>query len=289
MLAVALRPFNNPTHCTCFFPLLLHSNQSRRTILERFFGRDKKKRETLDPENFEYPKDPRTPAPDQQPPKKGDLAPGSVIDDEETGPDLKARKIPRDPKTMAAALDPIPTSRKRWERKMLIRDIHKQSRLSKTQKIKRTEREHLAKSHWFKTSVKKLFPLARQIAGKPIEEAIVQMRFSKKRAAYDVKKHLEYARDEAIVRRGMGLGGVPEAVAETGKTGTEGDGSAGLPKGQIVEDKNGKQRWVTDKTNMYVDQAWVGRGSYTISPSYRAKGRVDLLRHPTTSTCRFTS
>lgn len=190
---------------------------------------------------------------------------------------------------MAAALDPVPRSRKRWQRKMLIRDIRKRFRLSKTQQIKRTEREHLAKSHWLNTSVKKLFPLARQIAGKPIEEAIVQMRFSKKKAAVDVKKHLEYARDEAIVRRGMGLGAVEVAKEDSAGETSELETSKKTPKGQIVVDKSGKRRWVTDKTNIYVDQAWVGRGSFTKSPSPRAKGRMDILMHPTTSELDFLS
>ena len=146
----------------------------------------------------------------------------------------------------------------------------------------RTERVSLAKSKFFRTSIKKLYPLARQIAGKPIEEAIVQMRFSKKKAAVDVKKHLEYARNVAIVRRGMGLGGV-KAVAEEGETEEEAKEENTMPKGMVVVDKAGKRRWVTDKTNMYVDQAWVGRGSFAKSTSFRAKGRIDVLRHPTTS------
>ena len=143
----------------------------------------------------------------------------------------------------------------------------------------RTERESLSKSPFFETSIKKLYPLARQIAGKPIEEAIVQMRFSKKKAAKEVKKHLEYARNEAIVKRGMGLGGV-KAGAEEGQP--EGE-AAKMLEGMVVIDKDGKRRWVTDKTNIYVDQAWVGRGSYTKSPLFRARGRVNVLRHPKTS------
>lgn len=146
----------------------------------------------------------------------------------------------------------------------------------------RTERVSLAKSPFIKTSIKKLYPLARQIAGKPIEEAIVQMRFSKKKAAVDVKKHLEYARDEAIVKRGMGLG-VVKAVAAEGETQGEAKDGSTMPQGTVVIDKNGKRRWVNDKTNMYVDQAWVGRGTYRNSPLFRARGRVDTLRHPQTS------
>lgn len=143
----------------------------------------------------------------------------------------------------------------------------------------RTERVSLAKSPFIKTSIKKLYPLARQIAGKPIEEAIVQMRFSKKKAAVDVKKHLEYARDEAMVKRGMGLG-VVKAVDVEGQIEGEAKEGSTMPQGTVVIDKNGKRRWVTDKTNMYVDQAWVGRGTYRDSPLFRARGRVDRLRHP---------
>jgi len=165
---------------------------------------------------------------------------------------------------------------------MVIRDIRKRGRLSKTERIMRTERESLAKSPFIKTSIKKLFPLARQIAGKPIEEAIVQMRFSKKKAAVDVKKHLEYARNEAMVKRGMGLRMV-KAVDVEGETEGEAKEGSALPQGTVVIDKNGKRRWITDKTNMYVDQAWVGRGTYRDSPLFRARGRVDRLRHPQTS------
>ena len=160
--------------------------------------------------------------------------------------------------------------------------------MSKTEILKRTERESLSKSPFFKTSIKKLYPLARQIAGKPIEEAIVQMRFSKKKAAREVKKHLEYARDEAIVKRGMGLGEV-KAPAVEGETPELANGGTVLPKGMVVIDKKGTRRWVTDKTNMYVDQAWVGRGTYTFSGSPRARGRVDKIHHPKTSKSRVDS
>jgi len=146
----------------------------------------------------------------------------------------------------------------------------------------RTEPVSLAKSPFIKTSIKKLYPMARQIAGKPIEEAIVQMRFSKKKAAVDVKKHLEYARDEAMVKRGMGLG-VVKAVDVEGQIKGEAKEGSTMPQGTVVVDKDGKRRWVTDKTNIYVDQAWVGRGTYRDSPLFRARGRVDRLRHPQTS------
>ena len=160
---------------------------------------------------------------------------------------------------------------------MVIRDVKKRGRLSKTEQIMRTERELLSKSEFYKTSVKKLHPLARQIAGKPLAEALVQMRFSKKKVALNIKRHLEYARDEAIVKRGMGLGQVRAGDQGSG----EGQKVEGWPR--IVQDKKGRKRLVADPTQMYVDQAWVGRGSYTNSPSFRAKGKVDILRHPTTS------
>ena len=248
-------------------------------------NRDKAKRKILDPQDPEYRKAIIPDAASQQPPEQGGLAQGSIIDEEDSAaqdsrekrdadgesPPVPTSRVRRNTKTMAAALDPIPMNRKRWERKMLIRDVRKRFRLSKTQKIMQTERQHLARSRFMKTSIKKLFPLARQIAGKPIEEAIVQMRFSKKKAAAEVKKHLEYARNEAIVKRGMELG---EEKAERPKDQT---------KGQVVEDKNGTRRWVSDRTNIYVDQAWVGRGSYTKELSFRARGRINILRHPTTS------
>ena len=169
---------------------------------------------------------------------------------------------------MAAALDLDPDARRRWQRKMVIRDIQGRHRLSKTEKIARTERQSLSKSHMLKTSVKKLGPLARQIAGKPIESAIVQMRFSKKAAAREVKLHLEHARNEAIVRRGMGLGEVD---------GTKGEGPV------EIELKNGKRRIVKDRTGIYVDQAWVGRGAYGRESDHRARGQINIMRPPHTS------
>ena len=130
-----------------------------------------------------------------------------------------------------------------------------------------------------KTSIKKLGPLARQIAGKPIEDAIVQMRFSKKKAAVDVKKLLEYARDEATVRRGMGLGNVRLPAQER----EEQDGAAARQKAVVVEDRKGKKRIVTDRTSIYVDEAWVGRGKYGQAPDFRARGNMNIMRTPETS------
>ena len=230
-----------------------------------------------------------------QPPQPGDLAPGSIFDTPSptTGPEDEETGIIRDPKNMAAALDPTPGARARWQRKMVIREIRGRGRLSKTMKLARTERSHLSKSEFFKTSVKKLFPLANQIAGKPLNEAMVQMRFSKKKAAQDVLRHLEYARDQAVVMRGMGLGKVraqmqTQALQGEGEGGEEGENGEGEKAEQeeeklLVEDKKGKKRVVTDRTAMYVDEAWVGRGAYGFGADYRARGNVNRLRLPYTS------
>ena len=111
----------------------------------------------------------------------------------------------RSPATMEPRLNPNPNARARWTRMMIIRQIRRRGRLTREMRIARSERSHTSKSRFFKTSIKKLSPLARQIAGKPIDEAILQMRFSKKKAAKEVLKHLVQARNEAIVIRGMGI------------------------------------------------------------------------------------
>ncbi|KAG4440531.1 hypothetical protein IFR05_004001 [Cadophora sp. M221] len=207
-------------------------------------------------------------------PARGGLSSSSIFEDEElAGPNVgdaterKQKLAPRNPRMMAAALDPDPESRLRWERKMVIRDIHKRGRLTKTQQLKREERVILSRSHDFKTSVKKLVPLAKQIAGKTVEEAIVQMRFSKKKVAKDVKEHLEHARNEAIVRRGMGLG--PGANTDF--------------QPRQIQTKGGKRVQVADPTTLYVDQAWCGKGLYGKTPDHRARGQIYLMKNRTTS------
>lgn len=206
---------------------------------------------------------------------RGGLAGSSVFEDEEiSGPKPAALKgeekgaaYARNPETMAAALNPAPKAKERWERKMVIREIHKQGHLTRKQIIKRTERELHSKSHDFKTSVKKLGPLARQIAGKTVDEAILQMRFSVKKAAAEVRQHLEHARNEAIVARGMGLGSVE------GKK---------LDKPLAIQTKDGRRIRVHDPTTLYVDQAWVGKGDHTFTPDHRARGVMHRMVNPTT-------
>jgi len=185
---------------------------------------------------------------------------------------------------MLRVLDPDPNSRERWERKKVIQMIRKGGRLSKQQLIKRTEREHLVRSHNFKTSVKKLGMLARQIAGKTIDDAITQMRFSKKKVAQDVLKQLEYARDEAVVMRGMGLGGMNHSGAAISDTAPIMPGAPEVAAGPVqIQLKDGKRHTVNDASRIYIDQAWVGRGPFGQLPDYRARGQVNIMRTPWTS------
>lgn len=200
---------------------------------------------------------------DQKLPTRGSLASTSLVRSLQPPRMRQGLVTP----TRTQYLDPKPQQRRRWERKMVIRSIRRRGRLSRQEEIKRTERSYVLRSEWQRTSVKKLSPLANQIAGKPIEDAIVQMSFSKKKHAVAVKNHLIAARDRAIVERGMGLGR-PE-------------GRAGRPT--EIKLKDGSKHRVKDRTGIYVDQAWVGKGSYGLSANPRAKGRIDRLRLPQTS------
>ncbi|KAF2194904.1 ribosomal protein L22 [Zopfia rhizophila CBS 207.26] len=206
-----------------------------------------------------------TPRPEPQPPT---LPSKSIFSMEKPSKqeeeDMQERQ---DAELMALKLDPDPASRRRWERKMVIRGVRRRGRLTAPQKLMRTERQSLYKSPFLATSVKKLTKVVNQIAGKTVEEALVQLRFSKKKVAQDVFKGLEIARDEAIAGRGMGLG------ARNGEKG----------KGTEIELNNGKKKIVHDQMEMYVDQAWVGKGEYDMSPEYRARGRVNMLTHKSTS------
>lgn len=264
------------------------------------YFRPRKQPNILDPSdpNFLKRKPTRAFEAPQQTPQQGDLAPSSIFDEEEPQgkstakqPGQQQRVSPQDPSVLAAVLDPNPEARRRWQRNQIIRNIRNRGQLTKAQRIARTERESLCKSAFYPTSVKKLMPLARQIAGKPIEEAIVQMRFSKKKVARDVKKHLEYARDKAIVERGMGLGA---ATAEYNRAAGIEDSDVIMEDkekeaqpwpGMVVEDRKGKRRFVTDTSNIYVDEAWVGRGTFSVDYDYRARGAVNIMKPPETSEC----
>lgn len=220
---------------------------------------------------------------------RGDLASSSIFDtdrkiqEREQAEEEQAGDV-RNPATMAAVVDPRPRNRERWQRKMVIREVRKGGRLSRVQFIKRTEREHKSRSHNMKTSIKKLGPLARQIAGKNIDDAITQMRFSKKKVAIDVLKYLEYARDRAIVERGMGLGGVQsQDDMEAGVFDISASETAQPTNTVQIRLKDGKKKEVTDPSRIYIDQAWVGRGPFGQLPDYRARGRLFIMRTPWTS------
>ena len=260
-----------------------------------FFSNRKGKQDSAGPKNpvlEEYMK--RAPSKKSPVIQRGDLGSGSIFDDERkeaaAGRTRSSRKVAgadaataevevggarRSFANMSSLLDPRPRARERWLRKMVIQDMKRGGRLSKAEFIKKTERESVSKSANLKTSVKKLGPLARQITGKTVEEAITQMRFSKKKAAREVLDHLEYARDEAVVKRGMGL----KSAGPTVVTGTE---NVHEPQPRDIQLKDGKRYTVTDPKQMYVDEAWVGRGPYGELPDYRARGRVYIMRTPWT-------
>ncbi|KAJ5970849.1 mitochondrial 54S ribosomal protein L22 [Penicillium vulpinum] len=175
----------------------------------------------------------------------------------------------RDLSRLQVGLGPDPKAQLRWERKMAVREIRKRGRVPTKVQIKRTERESLSKSHWIKTSLKKLGPLARQIAGKNIDEAILQMRFSNKKAAKDVLEHLEHAKNVAVVRAGMGLGlGVPKSEPS---------------KPITVILKSGERQKIANPTDIYIQEAWVNRGPYGYEMDHRARGQINRMRPPTTS------
>ncbi|KAG9377511.1 RplV Ribosomal protein L22 [Pyrenophora tritici-repentis] len=204
------------------------------------------------------------------------------------------------------SLDPDQEARKRLERKLVIASVKRHGRMTKAQKLARTERESLYKSHLLPTSTKKLQKVINQIAGKTISEALVQLRFSKKKVARDVIKGLEIAQNEAIAARGLGLAGESMAVArwekqrnamDAGKpkdlwdykTSEESsDVEKKVPKAQfhkdtLIELKDGSKKVVRDPSEIYIDQAWVGPGQSWKSPEFRARGAVNMLKHRTTS------
>ncbi|PSN67749.1 ribosomal protein L22 [Corynespora cassiicola Philippines] len=194
--------------------------------------------------------------------------------------------------------DPDPRGRIEWERKKVLQGLKRKGRLTKEVALARTERESLYRSPFLSTSTKKLTRVMHQLAGKTVEEALIQLRFSKKKVALDVMKGLQVARDEAIVGRGMGLGQadakeVWERARDEGKTVEEIETDPYLADGtrkrravqqpKLIELKDGRKKLVADPTEMYIAQAWVGPGEYGKSIECRAQGRMNLLRHRTAS------
>lgn len=182
------------------------------------------------------------------------------------------------------ALDPDPRSRVRWERKMVVRHVGRlldpKGKETREERLARTERTLLHKSMPIPTSTKKLVHLARQISGKSLEDALVQMRFSKKKMAKEVLWHLEEARDMAVVERGMGLGRVQKQKE------VDSEDVSASPNAIKIQTKDGRWLEITDPSRMYVDQAWVGKGIWRSAVTeYRARGRRNTRWSP--SSCMF--
>ncbi|KAF1968244.1 ribosomal protein L22 [Bimuria novae-zelandiae CBS 107.79] len=251
-------------------------------------------------------------------PKTGDLSPNSIFNKDYEIPgyqfgmdsaELEALKaankarddalqLQREKELHSLALDPLPKERREFERKLIIKSLQKQGRVTKKVHLMRTEREMTYKSQNVPTSVKKMVRLMHLIQGKTIEEALIQLRFSKKRIARDVIKGLQTARDEAIAARGMGLGAAADVRAapsgrKSVKEGEEdpeensnlylADGTrrrqANKAKGTVIELKDGSRKVVTDPTEMYIHRAWATKGPETKSPEFRARGRANMLHH----------
>ncbi|OHE94699.1 hypothetical protein CORC01_10008 [Colletotrichum orchidophilum] len=184
----------------------------------------------------------------------------------------KGQASVKTPETMAWRLDPDPRSRLRWERKKVIQMVRSNGRVSRDERIAQTEKKLSHKSPFLETSVKKLVHLARQIQGKSLEEAVLQMSYSKKKMASEVKYQLEEARDLAVVTRGMGLG----------KAGRKSDGTAVQPI--KIQTKDGKTLTIEDPTRLYVAEAWVGRGPWRAKTlDYKGRGRFGIMQSPSTS------
>lgn len=207
-------------------------------------------------------------------PTRGQLSESNIFEEDDRarggqreGEGKKRGRGERNVEAMNVTLDPSPVARRRWEAKMVAREIRRQGQMTKQEVIKQTERSHTNTSPMMKTSVKKLGMLARQIAGKTLDDAMTQMRFSVKKPAQGVLEHLQYARDSAVVVNGMNLGSA--------------DGVRHEPV--TIRDKAGNRVKVVDPTNLYIDEAWVNRGPYRKKPEYRARGRTNVLRMPYTS------
>lgn len=167
---------------------------------------------------------------------------------------------------MARALDPDPRWRVRWQRKKVMQMVRSGGKMTKEQRIKMVEKEVTQKSENLNTSTKKLMFLTRQIAGKTVDDALVQMRYSKKKTAPEISYLLKEARDMAIVSRGMGLGQVDGGILE---------------KPRQIKTKDGKWIEVADPTSLYIDQIWVGKGPPRgLRIQYHARGRMSKMMKP---------
>ncbi|KAI0185110.1 ribosomal protein L22/L17 [Xylaria flabelliformis] len=183
------------------------------------------------------------------------------------GPGWKRLDYSRMKEHMEMALNPDPRWKIRYQRKKIMQMVRANGKLSREEQLKLTEKEVTSKSESLPTSIKKLGHLSRQIAGKTVDDAIAQMRFSKKKAAREVLYQLEEARAEAVASRGMGLGA------------TEGQL---LSKKRTILTKDGDKLEVEDPTRLYVDQSWVTKGPIrSIRVQYHARGRMSFMKSPT--------
>lgn len=164
------------------------------------------------------------------------------------------------------AEDPDPRWRVRFLKKKVMQMVRARDQpTTRDQRIRLSEKQHTSASTPLPTSTKKLVHLSHQIVGKTVDDAITQMRFSKKKMAREVKWQLEEARDRAIVGHGMGLG-----AAE----------SADKPK--KIQTKDGKWIEVQDPTTLYVDQSWVTKGPWRgARVQYHARSRMSMMWRPT--------
>ncbi|KAF1919134.1 hypothetical protein BDU57DRAFT_512039 [Ampelomyces quisqualis] len=212
----------------------------------------------------------------------------------------RAAKAAEDKKLLEFNLDPDIRLRRRLERGLVLKGVKRHGRLTKADRLARTERQCLWKSQDLPTSTKKMQKVVNQLAGKTVSEALVQLRFSPKRIARDVMKGLELAQNEAIVYRGMGLGGGKLAQKRWEAQRSQSELSSRdislavasqkprSPTEQLgrpvhIELKDGSRKVVRDPSEIYIDQAWVGKGEMWKGIEQRARGRINTLRHRTTS------
>ncbi|TRX91970.1 hypothetical protein FHL15_007067 [Xylaria flabelliformis] len=186
------------------------------------------------------------------------------------GPRKQLTDVSKMKEHMEMALNPDPRWKVRYQRKKIMQMVRANGKLSKEEQLKLTEKEVISKSDGVPTSIKKLGHLSRQITGKTVDDAIAQMRFSKKKAAREVLYQLEEARAEAVASRGMGLGA------------TEGQL---LPKKRIILTKDGDKLEVEDPTRLYVDQSWVTKGPpRSMRYQHHGRGHMSWMKSPTSRT-----
>lgn len=202
-----------------------------------------------------------------------------------TGADTKLRGGgSKAPLTLARAVDPDPRSRERWQRKIVARLVKRRldpwDKETRAERIARTERQHVHRSPLLITSTKKLMHIARQVAGKPLDEAVVQMRFSRKKFAREVGVQIDAARDEAVVMAGMGL----SSSSSSSPAAATADGASEGFKPVKFKNKDGKWITVDDPSRLYIDQAWVNRGPFLFHGfHYSGRGRSHAMWTRTSS------